>query len=374
MNFDITSLPDIYQPDLARIDLAKARQVAVFRGETPDRWPIVLWSPLTAEQEQIPSANYAEAFEDIDRMLCSQVRSACSAANSGSDAVPSIRGNYGVGVLLSVLGLQQLVYADKMPWPNEHLTQEQVEKLVPGEVETRGTFATALEFMRRHREIMGNTPPAYCLDTQGPFDLAHLVMGDDIFYAMHDAPELVHHLLEWCVSAIIQTSEQMKAISGEGHSECHHSNHLYGDYMGVRICEDTTLMISPDAMQEFAMPYTQRVAQHFGGAWVHYCGQNDHLSQFICDMPEIRAINFGHVPGNDYIDRFAPDLQRCVDTGTVYVGDWPKCDGETSADYLRRLHEWSSQGALIPNANAAITDNKDDFATAEQVLDFWYSL
>lgn len=372
MAFEVDELRALYGVDRERVELAKARQAAVFRGEKPDAWPAILYAPLSDAQKRIPSPNFKEAFDDIDLMLCQQVRGACGAANSNSDAVPSVRGNYGVGVLLAALGLEQLTFPDKMPWPDSHLSKEQIAALTPADIKVQGTYARGLDFMRRHMEVMQGKLPLYCMDTQGPFDLAHLIMGDDLFYAMHDDPPLVHHLLEFSLALNIQGHEMMKVISGEGHSECYHSNALYGDNMGIRICEDTTVLISPDAMQEFAMPYTKRLAAHFGGAWVHYCGRNDHLTGFISEMPEIRAINFGHVPGHEHDHPFEADLQRCVDTGTVYFGDWPRFDGESGADYLLRMHGWAERGVLIPSIGAALGGDKP-MASREAALEFWYS-
>jgi hypothetical protein len=372
-DFRVAELRDLYIVNHDRIELAKERQASVFRGETPDKWPALLNAPLTEKQKRIPSPNYTEAFDDIDMMMCQQMRSACSTANANSDAVPSIRGNYGVGVLMSVIGLEQLTFPDKMPWPQDHLTRDQVAKLTVDDIEIKGTFGRGLEFMRRHMELMGAQPAAYCMDTQGPFDLAHLFLGDDIYYAIYDDPPLVHHLLEFCLELNIRTHEMMKEISGEGRNECYHSNRLYADNMGIRICEDTTAIISPDSMQEFAMPYTRRLAQHFGGAWVHYCGRNDHLTRFVCEIPEIRGINFGHIPGNVHDHPFEDDMKICADTRTVYFGNWPRFDDESGEDYLRRMYKWSEQGVLIADIGPALR-GAQPMPSSEAVLDFWYSL
>jgi uroporphyrinogen-III decarboxylase len=372
MAFIVEDLREVYVVDRERIALAQKRQAAVFRGERPDRWPVMLHGGLTDEQKRIPTPNLQEAFNDVDMMLCQQLRGACSAANSNSDAVPSVRGNYGVGVLLATLGLEQMTFPDKMPWPQEHLSKEQIADLSVDDIELQGTFARALDYMRRHMAIMKGEPAVYCMDTQGPFDLAHLVMGDEIYYAMHDDPELVHHLLEFCLALSIRAHELMKAISGEGQNECYHSNSLYADNLGIRICEDTTALISPDAMQTFALPYTRRLAQHFGGAWVHYCGRNDHLTRFCCEMPEIRAINFGLIPGHLHDHPFEADMQRCAATGTVLFGNWPRFAGESGKDYLQRMYAWAERGVLIPQVGAAL-DGEEPMSSREAVLDYWYS-
>jgi hypothetical protein len=372
MKFDMARLRELYTPEPSRIALSKRRQAAVFRGERPDAWPCILGGPLTEAQERIPSPNFKEAFDENDLMVCGQVRAACAAANAGSDAVPCSRGNYGTGVLLSCLGLEQDVFPDKMPWLKRHLTLEEAKALTPESIAIRGTFERGLAFMRRHRELMGDTLPLYCMDTQGPFDLAHLLLGDAVFLLVYDDPPLLHHVLDLCLELGIRTHTWMKEISGEPRGVCHHSGFLYGENFGIRVCEDTTAIVGREVIETFAIPYTQRLARHFDGAWVHYCGRSDVLTELALAIPEVRAINFGHIPGHEHDHPFETDMQRCADAGKVYVGNWPVRDGERGKDYLRRLHVWAARGCLIPMLHAAV--DMPDLGSVEAVLDFWYSL
>ena len=165
----------------------------------------------------------------------------------------------------------------------------------------------------------------------------------------------------------------MKEVSGEPWDNLYHSNAIYAENMGIRICEDTSVLISPDAINEFAMPYTQRLAQHFGGAWVHYCGRNDKLTDAICQIPEIRGINFGHIPGHELDHQFEEDMKRCIDSKKVYFGSWPRLSGESGAEHLSRLHRWASQRCLIPQGNPAL-DKNNGFSNVTQALDYWYNL
>jgi hypothetical protein len=370
--FDVTQLPALYAPDPARLALARRRQAAVYRGERPDAWPLLLWGGLTPAQEAIPAPNFAEAFSDADLMLCGQVRGACALANAGADGVPSIRVNFGTGTLLACVGLEQQIFPDKMPWLKEHLSKEAIARLTPDDLQPRGTFARGLEVIARFKEIMGDRLAIYCMDTQGPLDLAHLMMGDDLFYVLYDDPDFAHHLLELSLELGIRAHTWMKEASGEPLAQHHHSGSLYAENMGVRICEDTTAILSPNLIDEFAIPYTRRLAQHFGGAWVHYCGRNDYLTRAVLAIPEIRALNFGHIPGHEFDHPFAQDMAWIATAGKVYTGDWPRFPEESGADYLRRLHGWASQGCLIPNANAACGEN--GFADIEAVKAFWYEL
>ena len=61
--FDVVRLRELYQPDPARMALARQRQTALWRGEKPDAWPAIISGALTSAQEVIPTANLKEAFE-----------------------------------------------------------------------------------------------------------------------------------------------------------------------------------------------------------------------------------------------------------------------------------------------------------------------
>lgn len=372
--FDISDLAKLYSPDADRIELAKRRQVAVWEGGKPDLWPILMDGELTPEQEAIPQYSIGEAFHDADSMLCNNVRAACRAAGSGSDIVPSMRANMGTGMTLACLGLEQLVFDDRMPWLKSHLTKQETSALTPEDIEIQGTFEAAMNQMRRFQEVIGDTIPIYCPDTQGPFDLAHLLMGDDLFLECYDDPPFVHHLLEICLEVGIRTHTWTKQLTGEPLDRIYHSNSLYAENMGIRTCEDTTALISSDHIEEFAMPYTGRLAAQFGGAWIHYCGRNDNLTEAILQMEEVRGINFGHIPGHEHDHPFETDMENICEAGKVYFGNWPVYENESATEYLKRLHMWASRGCLIPHVVAEKIVGNGGFSSREAALEHWYSL
>jgi hypothetical protein len=167
----------------------------------------------------------------------------------------------------------------------------------------------------------------------------------------------------------------MKEVTGEPLNHQAHSNRIYGENLGVRICEDTSAVVGPAVIDEFSIPYTRRLAQAFGGAWVHYCGRNDHLTRQICQIPEVRAVHFGHVPGHEQDHIFAEDMQLIKNSGKVYIGPWPYLPGEDVKSYFRRLHQWAEQGAVIPDIYGNPTDAaKGGFRTVPQAAEFWYGL
>ena len=385
-------LAALLNEDQQRIEMARRRQAAVWQGDKPDAWPIIFTAPLSESQEALPNPNYEEAFYDDDLMLASQLRLACAVNNSRSDAVPSIRANLGTGITLSCVGLKQLVFPDKMPWLKEHMSREQISRLEPDDIKIQGDFGRGLDCMRFFKDTLQNGLPVYCMDTQGPLDLAHLLAGDDLFYAMYDDPPYVHHLMEFVVELGLRTHRWMKEATGEVMDRCHHGNSLYSENFGIRICEDTSAIIGPDAVAEFSIPYDQKLARAFGGAYVHYCGRSDHLTQALLEAPDIKGINFGFIPGKDDMHNYDEEMEKCLQYGTVYTGPWPRMKGESGKAFLERMHRWASQGVLIPHGNAAVAkpmyrelgkgevladtghSDAEKFENIEDALDFWYGL
>jgi hypothetical protein len=371
--FDVMRLRELFVMDGDRIAHAKKRQAAVWRHERPDKWPATIGGTLSSEQEKIPDPNYREAFYDSDLMLCGQMRGACSVANSDSDAVPSIRANMGTATILSCLGLEQEVFEDKMPWLARHLTKDEISRLEPDDIKIQGAFELGMRHMRRFREIMGENIAIYCMDTQGPFDLAHLMIGDEIFYLLYDDPPFVHHMMNFCVELGIRTHEWMKELAREPLGRISHGNALYAENMGVRICEDTSAIVGEETIREFIVPYTQKLAAHFGGAWVHYCGRSDHLTQAICEIPEIRGINFGLMPEGKQDHDWEEDMARMEKYGKIYFGSWPKYRKESGREYLKRMYSGSSKGLMIPDLGFSLGGH-EPLGSSREALAYWYSL
>jgi len=367
----IKRIVELLNEEKENIAKAKQKQAAYWRLEGSNNPPVIAYFDLTPEQEKIPSPNLKQAFYNSEMMLFHQIRSVFSALNSGSDVVPSIRANMGVGVILSLLGGSQIVFEDKMPWPKEHFSKKRLYNFSVEDIQLGGDFELGLRHMRFFREVLGNTVPIYCMDHQGPFDLAHLLFGDQIFIEIFDDPDFVHYLLNLCVEISVKAIEIMKEISGEKLNECYHSNMIYADNMGIRICEDTSALLGPEQIAEFVIPYTAKLARHFGGGWVHYCGRNDNLTKQICAIPEIKGINFGVIPGKEYEHEFEKDMECCLNSKTIYVGFWTPYPNETAKEFVKRMHFWAKQGAMIP----VMPNSKEKYGmNSREMVDYFREL
>ncbi|HBC87375.1 MAG TPA: hypothetical protein DCZ94_10505 [Lentisphaeria bacterium] len=373
-NFDVSRLKEYLDFDYDHISMSRKRQCQAWRREKLDVPLLFIGDKLTKKQEEIPAYDLQQVFTDKVKMLCREARGACGAGNGRSDSVPSIRANLGTGIMLACLGLEQESFPDKMPWLHERLTKEQIIKLKPDDIKSQGSFARGLEMMHYFKDTMGDSLPIYVMDTQGPFDLAHLMMGDDIFLELYDDPKFVHHLMGICLELGIKAHRWMKEAIGEPMTSLHHSNAIYSDSFGIRICEDTTALLGDEQIREFAIPYTKKLAREFGGAWVHYCGYNEALTDAILEQPELKALNFGHIPGHEQEIDFYANMEKFAKAGKVNFNGWPRFPDESAEAFIGRIHKYASQGVLAANMGVNEALIKAGFKTAADVLAYWKEL
>lgn len=319
--------------DLSTDQLAESRRrfESLYGDWVVDYLPVIILADVP-EQENYPKFDMREAFFEPDKMACNQFWGALAAVRSGSDAMPTIRVNTGVGTVISAFGLEQDILPDAMPWPQQHLDKATISQLEPVEnvedVPLMQHARTVIEFYKEHLPEL----PIYVFDTQSPFDLAHLIAGDEIFYEIHDDPPFVEHLMELATSAYAACTRYCKQLIGEPLDRAYHSM-CYFQAAGIRLCEDTTTLINHDATQRYMLPYSNRMAEQFGGAFVHYCGKHDHmLTAFIEQMPQCRYLNFGNPEMHD----FEQIMPRLLNAGRTYIGSIPRQENELLETYLRR--------------------------------------
>ncbi len=320
----------------AQFEKAAELQLAVWQGEKPEKQPLLLTCQLDREdKERFPSFSLKESYRDSEKMFANEFKTMLTAAYGGAQAVPSLRANMGCGIFPTLFGVKQEVFDDKMPWIREHLTKERLSGMGVEDLRISDDFKLGLEHMAYMAQMLEGTGcMVYPMDLQGPFDIAHLVYGDAIFYELYDDPEFVHHLLELSCQAIFLGMEECFKVIPDSDKKLAHYNCLVMPRSkgGIKTSEDTVTLLSKDHIQEFVVPYLEKVLSYFGGGWIHYCGKNPHLYKAIMEMPLVYGINFGNPELHDmeYV------LRQCAERNKVYYVPIPKKEDESAEEYFSR--------------------------------------
>ena len=356
----------------AEYEKSAAAQIAVWEDRTPEEHPLLLACSLPEEiTAPFPSYNSGETHNDKIKMLLEGMKAMLGTALAGGQAVPSIRANMGCGIIPSLFpGIAPTLFDDgKMPWITSHLDRDTIRSLREKDIVFTDEFKMAMEHMAYIAEhIKGTGAYVFPLDIQGPFDTAHLVFGDPIFYAMYDDPELVHHLLDLsCYAIELGFAECLKQLPGSDKTIAHY-NHLIipRSRGGIKISEDTSTIISPDHIDEYVVPYTQRVLDFAGGGYIHYCGKNDHLFKRFIGLDNVYGINFGNPDMHDMEDI----LRQTAEAGKIYYGGLYSNEGETTSDYFRRVRK----AATVDGKCRLLLCHGTSYDQKDEVLAAWRNL
>lgn len=309
--------------------LARTRQIwqQLYRFEPMDP-PLYFGSNPPKSTEPWPTYPYNDGFNDREKMLMNELASVYACVRTPGGIGPwNIRANYGTPILASVLGAPWQLTDNSMPWAHELPGErDAIRSLVDrGPADPMaGLGQRCFETAAYYREVLAQFPPLdkavdiYHPDLQGPYDVAHLLMGPDIFIAGYDEPELVDRLLD----VVTQTYRAFIHAWGKRVGFCDAADGLtthWSYYVRGKIAlrNDTTILLRPEHYARFVQPYDGRLLSEFGGM-IHYCGGANQVFDMMMDTPGLTAINSSQPHLNDH-QRFI----RSAQARKLAVLSWP---------------------------------------------------
>lgn len=291
------------------LDLTRQRQAEetcrrALAFEPVPELPYVLRNGLEAADADWPTLAYNDTFGDPAKMLLDQLRAPYLHHQLGDYHPLNIRCNYGTVILPSVFGATYQLTETSLPWAHHLPDRNAVRALVDRGVPDlhSGLGGRCFETAAYYREALSGYSKLsqaiviYHPDLQGPFDVAHLLWGPDIFYALYDCPDLVHALLSLVTETYRQWMWAWKAFIGEGNEFTTQWNF----YMpgGIMLRDDTPVMLSTEHYEAFVKPYDQALLDEFGGC-IHFCGRGDAFIESMCHSRHLYAIHSSQPELND---------------------------------------------------------------------------
>jgi len=268
----------------------------------------VIRKKVTSPGESVPSVNINDAIGDYDLMLQRELAGVSNALNTQTQNL-CVRANYGTGILSSTFGAEIFVMPYEMntlPTTRAFNDTERIRAMVAAgmpDLET-GFGKQVFEMGRIYSEVFARYPKiqkyvtVYHPDLQGPLDIAELLWGGEMFYAMYDEPELVHATLQLITDTYTAFMHRWEKICPLREDINPHWGTVW--YRGkVLIRNDSAMNLSPDMYEEFAAPYDGLLFARFGGGAVHFCGRGDHYIERLCKLPGLTGVNLSQPQYND---------------------------------------------------------------------------
>ena len=316
-----------------------------WRGEGPS---LILIPPGQDMKEMwqvriYDTSDYRERFYHPEKMWENETARARPVLDWPTDGIPTVRPNLGVIFVPSMTGQSYEIREGLMPWCGQSLTVEQIRAVRDVDVGRTELMKLAAEFYRIHNERSDGETAAYQADTQGIFDIAHLIYGDAIFMDIMDEEKAawLDEMLEICLDLMVRAARCVKRHIGEGERQMTHGHGteqgVYFPDMGIRISEDSPAMIGPGQIDRFVMPWIERCVEPFGGIFMHYCGGHKYFFERLCRCEGVRAIDLGNPEMYDTRRLF----EVCAETETVLYSRVGAEESEKSRGdwkgYVRRV-------------------------------------
>jgi hypothetical protein len=240
-----------------------------------------------------PNYTMEEIQADPEKMLVSELATVYAACLVKDDSLPSIRANYGTGILPSLFGCEIRrfeggILPAALPLHDEARIRAHVAAGVP---DLRGGLgARVFDTVAFYVDAFQNYPKIrQCVaidlaDIQGPLDAAEIIWGSEILLAMYEDPELVHACMGLVTDTIAAFTRTHQAIDGAPFDPAPSS-------IG-RVCvrEDSCVAVSGEMYDVFCKPYTQRLLDEFGG-WIHWCGDGKAWWRSLIRLRNLNAVN-----------------------------------------------------------------------------------
>lgn len=284
--------------------------------------------------------NYSQRFNDPEAMYESERARALDVCDWPTDGIPTVRPNLGVIFIPSIAGQSYQINDTTMPWPGPPLERQAIRQAHHVDPADADLMRRAACFYQIHRDRDADEIAAYHPDTQGVFDLAHLLYGDQIFLDLAEPRQRpwIDELMAICLDLYIGASRQIKHLIGEPAGTMIHghgtSQGVFFPHAGVRQAEDTATLVSPRMIAQFNLPAVTAAAEPFGnGAFIHWCGRHEALAEQLTGLPCVRAIDLGNPEMYELDELFS----LCSRTDTVVYSRLAAKPGEDWRGYLERI-------------------------------------
>lgn len=290
------------------------------------------------------------------------------------DGLPVIRADLGTTLLPTGLGMSIQVQQNAHPWLEGHLRPEEYLEKDLDRFTAGGEIPLAIEFYKKVRQLdqkLNETIP-YLPDTQGIFDLTHLVIGTDVFYLFFDRPELVEKLQKKSLDLFLCATRYFKGLIGEEATSMVHGHGMFRGVWfpdtGARISEDSCTLLSMEQIEKYCLPFIRDALRPFGRGFMHYCGRHVDFLATVCNEPIISTINLGNPEFYD-LDEI---MILCGRTDTVFFGHLPKEEHEDNETFIERVAESVKKNGA--RAILILREIPESRERMQSLLDLWHRL
>ncbi len=304
------------------VESAKAFIRRLFSGPPPDRPGAIIHPPLTLA----PSSTEKPSTPDKHQMAVWEASHYFMRRPLGlDDFVPTLGTGAGTCAMATAFGAEE-ISASGVQWvkPAVRNLSELDHLHKPGV--TDGKLGSVLDQTRSFAKYADERIPIRIMDFQSPFTTVEQLVGSERFFTLpYDEPSKLKAAMDVVTDFAIEFFKaQMEAA---GPSVCRGSWPYiwFPPEAGIQMSDDNLVNVSPEIYEEFVVPYNNRVADAFGGLFLHSCTIHQGHLPAIKKIKKLTGINCdisSSLPVSDLMEAFGTDAvvaPHCyINTGNRY--------------------------------------------------------
>jgi hypothetical protein len=279
--------------------------------EATTRLPLVLTYPFPDHPLFEPFPHGA-TFEDLSKHLYNELVYAFETSIAlnmelACDLPFTIRPNYGIGIVSSILGGLVEQIDDNPPWVRPFSTRSELMSMFNldiTDVSGMGWMPRVVETYQFYDYALGSYPSLHSAvkrvlpDLQGPFDNYELLRGSEAFTDFYTDPLLLKEGLSLTTEIQIAAAQSLLPYTTDHE---HGVSYQHGVPMrgNILIRNDSPIMVSAEIYREHIAPHDSKVLSALGGGGIHSCGNIDHQMENYLNINELSCIDLGQGLMND---------------------------------------------------------------------------
>jgi hypothetical protein len=203
-----------------------------------------------------------------------------------NDYVPAINANFGYGSHSAYFTGADVVMGKETSWTHAWLDDWDKLAALRRNPDTQW-FQRIMEAYDHLIRLNEGDYMISAFGNAGPGDMANAIRGNDLFTDLYDYPGEVHALMDKCTDAFIWLEEAIHSkidavngsiVRGEVTANVWFPGHT------PYLSEDFNDLLPSALFEEFGAAHTQRIIDHFGGAYIHHHAKGAHNHHILARM------------------------------------------------------------------------------------------
>jgi hypothetical protein len=250
-------------------------------------------SGLAVHRRFRPAEVFSYGCRDMKRSLALQLGALTDSMRFKADAANFLEPWYGIGVVASAFGCGYEWPAGQAPAvkPPFRTVREALQHR-PVSVETTPIGRETLRTIEYFLDKTQGRIPMSLTDTQSPMDTASFIVDNNNFFmSFIDDPESVAKLLGIITDLLVDFTKRQVDLIGDALVSPGHGFASSRRFSGLGASDDVSMMLSAGQYSSLEAPLLAKLADSFGGAAFHSCGDWSAKAPAVAKTPGLVMVD-----------------------------------------------------------------------------------